>query len=413
MNARDVLAALGRERGGEVADQQVARGLAAHVQLVAHLEALRGEREHVDRARRARAARASTGPSVVAEEAQALDGLVVADAEPERPPGPLVERRERPHAVASSSTTQTAIDGEQTPVIGPDVAVLVAGSQRDLAGAPAGARRPSRSPAQPSNRHAASSARRCGSHTLVPRDRRARSAGARRRARPATTSPARRDGQRPRPDASMRSTASALAARRARRGGPTAPRASASVAASPPAGGRQSTSTTSAPWSRSASAKPSRPTFTAATRWKTPGHRLNPPVVSSVGRRCRPAVLADARPHRPRAARQARPRPDRPPARARGDRRRRRRARSRTATASCWCAARRSSPRVRRRPTRSPPAPRRSSTNVVRHPRDGRPAARARRHARRAPTARTREQRARRASRGRPTLLGVPSSAGT
>ena len=72
-----------RERGGEVADEEVAGRLAAHVQLVAHLQALRREAEDVDRARCARAAAASDGPSAVAQEALALDGLVVADPEPE------------------------------------------------------------------------------------------------------------------------------------------------------------------------------------------------------------------------------------------------------------------------------------------------------------------------------------------
>ncbi len=79
----DVLPALGRERGGEVADQEMAGRLAAHVQLVAHLEALRGEPEDVDRARPLEQRREHR-PRAIAQEALALDGLVVADPEPER-----------------------------------------------------------------------------------------------------------------------------------------------------------------------------------------------------------------------------------------------------------------------------------------------------------------------------------------
>ena len=81
----------------QVAHQQVAGGLAAHVQLVAHLQALRGQREHVDRAL-ALEQPGERRTELVAEEPQPLDRLVVADAEPQRPPGPLVQRRVRPRA---------------------------------------------------------------------------------------------------------------------------------------------------------------------------------------------------------------------------------------------------------------------------------------------------------------------------
>ena len=84
--------------------------------------------EHVDRAavlEQAREPRAE----LVAEEAQPLDRLVVADPEPQRPPRALVERRVRaPSPRPGSSTTQTGIDGEQTPVIGPTWSCSLPGS---------------------------------------------------------------------------------------------------------------------------------------------------------------------------------------------------------------------------------------------------------------------------------------------
>jgi len=64
------------------------------VQLVAHVQPLRGEPEDVDRPAVVEHAR-QPGTEVVAEEAQPLDGLVVADAEPQRASAALVQRRER------------------------------------------------------------------------------------------------------------------------------------------------------------------------------------------------------------------------------------------------------------------------------------------------------------------------------
>ena len=84
--------------GGEVADQAGCRspGCACAARRPSAGPARRAPRTSIGPVRSSSAA--STRPRAVAEEAQALDGLVVADAEPERPPRPLVERRERAHA---------------------------------------------------------------------------------------------------------------------------------------------------------------------------------------------------------------------------------------------------------------------------------------------------------------------------
>ena len=82
--------------GAQVAHQQVAGRLAAHVQLVAHVQPLGGEPEDVDRPAVVEQPR-QRRPELVAEEAQPLDRLVVADAEPQRAARALVERRERAH----------------------------------------------------------------------------------------------------------------------------------------------------------------------------------------------------------------------------------------------------------------------------------------------------------------------------
>ena len=116
-------------------------GLAAQVQLVAHVQALGGEPEDVDRPallEHARQARAE----VVAEEAQPLDRLVVADAEPQRPPGTLVERRERapPDVLHDPDRHRRRADARHRP----DVAVLVARRERDLAARQQGLRLRSR-----------------------------------------------------------------------------------------------------------------------------------------------------------------------------------------------------------------------------------------------------------------------------
>ena len=93
-----------------------AGGLAAHVQLVAHLQALGAEGEHVDGTLAFEDPRQPRA-EVVAEEPQPLDRLLVADANQSAWPGPSLSVE---HACAGPSwTTHTGMEGEQTPVIAP------------------------------------------------------------------------------------------------------------------------------------------------------------------------------------------------------------------------------------------------------------------------------------------------------
>ena len=162
-------------------------------------------------------------------------------------PGPRSSVENARAPLRSSSTTQTGIDGEQTPVIGPTWSCSLPGSS---AISPRSSSRSAsaRSGAQPSNTAAASSARRCGSHT------RSHSIGGPECSsspsrRPGTTVARRRD-RRPRAAPSPRSARPRRALAAATRS-PCAPPQAASAArrarGSPPAGGRQSTSTTGAP----------------------------------------------------------------------------------------------------------------------------------------------------------------------
>ena len=130
--ARGLLAAERREAGQQVADEQVAGRLAAHVQLVALVQALRRELEDLDRAL-AVDQPAHERAEVVAEEAQALDRLVGVGAEPQRLAGALVERREGARARRlvlddPHRHRRRADAGHRA-----DVVVLVAGRQADLA----------------------------------------------------------------------------------------------------------------------------------------------------------------------------------------------------------------------------------------------------------------------------------------
>ena len=90
--------------------------------------------------------------------------LVVAHAEPQRAPRPLVERRERARARALVLHDPHGIEGEQTPVIGPTWPSSLPQRSR-ISPTASRAAAASRSAAQPSSRHAATSARRCGSQT--------------------------------------------------------------------------------------------------------------------------------------------------------------------------------------------------------------------------------------------------------
>ena len=81
--ARHAFGAEGGEAPGQELDQQRPGRLRAHVQLVAHLEALGREAEDVDRPFGLEETR-QRRTRLVAEEDEALHRLVVADAEPER-----------------------------------------------------------------------------------------------------------------------------------------------------------------------------------------------------------------------------------------------------------------------------------------------------------------------------------------
>ena len=107
-----------RERRRELADQQVARRLAAHVQLVAHVQPLGGEPEHVD-GPACSSSRASAGPSSSRKNrSRSTDSSSPTPNHSVRP-GPSLSVENARVPGASSATTQTGIDGEQTPVIGP------------------------------------------------------------------------------------------------------------------------------------------------------------------------------------------------------------------------------------------------------------------------------------------------------
>ena len=266
-----VLAAERRERRREVAEQQVARRLAAHVQLVAHVQALGGEVEHVDRALAGRGGAASRGPTGRRGRTPGARARRVAAPNQSVLPGPSfrVEKardRSRPRPPRPASTASTRRSSARR-------GVLVAGSQRDLAARDA-PRRAARSVAQPSNTPPPVSARRCGSQT------RSHSIGgpecsSNLRASPGPPSP--RARQSPPAAPSPRSPPPHARSRRrshrraAPQSGSAAPRSG-----SPPAGGRQSTSTTDAPCARSASANVESPTLTAATARRPVGHTRRP-----------------------------------------------------------------------------------------------------------------------------------------
>ena len=81
--------------------QQAGRALGAHVHVVAHLDALRGQREQVDRARTALRTSAQHRAGDVAQEPQPVDGGGRVPAEPGRLARPLVDGGERPGAPRS------------------------------------------------------------------------------------------------------------------------------------------------------------------------------------------------------------------------------------------------------------------------------------------------------------------------
>ena len=148
--------------------------------------------------------------------------------------------RWRTRAAAPSSTTQTGIDGEQTPVIGPTWSCSLPGASAIVAAREQRRRLRRASPAQPSNSTAASSARRCGSHTRshVIGGPECSSTPSR---SPGTTAPAGATVTACGAQPSITRTACALAAATARPCRPHSRVSTSSISGSPPAGGRQST----------------------------------------------------------------------------------------------------------------------------------------------------------------------------
>ena len=106
--------------GSSRRQQQVRRRLAAHVQLVAHLEPLRGEVEDVDRARaleqRARAAGRARSRRKRARSTASSSPTPNQNVRPG--PSLSVENARTPERLVLARPTP-AIEGEQTPVIGP------------------------------------------------------------------------------------------------------------------------------------------------------------------------------------------------------------------------------------------------------------------------------------------------------
>ena len=293
-------------------------------------------------------------PEPVAEEAQPLDRLVVADAEPQRParaPRSASSRRARAAVLDDPHRHRRRADAGHRP----DVAVVVARLQRDLAALAAAARPrrgPAPSPRTPRRRAAPGAAGR----TRAPTRSAAPSAAAARRAaraRPCPPAP-------PSPPAALRPRCARRTPRwRPATRSPCAPHSrvsAARIAASPPAGGRQSTSTTGAPWSRSASAKVDEADVDGLDAWERGQARARSRWLN--GADGGPGRAGRGGPIGAGPARQARREADRAPRRRHRRRRRRARApsRRRTSSSAARRCRRRSSP-----PTRSAPAPRRSS----------------------------------------------------
>ena len=270
---RRALAAEGREPRRQVADQQVAGGLASHVQFVSHLEALRGQREHVNRAL-AGEQLGHQRPELVAEEPQPLDRFLVANAEPQRPTRSLVERRVRTRSRSlvehdPNRHRRRAHAGHR-----PDVPVLVAGRKRDVARVEQrprllNRRRPTLENAGGRERPALRVADPL--HSIgVPEWSRTRS-----EARIGSISRAGATVTARGCAASIRRTTSSLALATTDPCTPHRRSKARTVALSPRAGGRHSTSITGAPWDAIASANVGSPTFTAAKRAST--SRCTPP----------------------------------------------------------------------------------------------------------------------------------------
>ena len=207
-------------------------------------------------------------PERVAEEPQPLDRLVVADAEPERAARAFVERRVRARAAAlvgdhPDRHRRRADAGHRA-----DVVVFVAGFERDLAALeqPLGLVAVGR----PALEHRGREQRAPLRVADAARTRSAaRSAAAARRAGPARRRPPARPSARAAPSPRSGRSRRRCPRRCGRRARPHRSVSSSSARGSPPAGGRQSTSTTGAPCARSASANVDSPTLIVPTPCRT------------------------------------------------------------------------------------------------------------------------------------------------
>ena len=219
--------------------------------------------------------RASHGPSRSRKKrSRAIDSSSPTPNHSVRPgPSLSVEYARLPEPGAS--TTQTGMDGEQTPVIGPTWSCSFPGSR--AISPPSSSRAAcSRSDAQPSNSAAATQRAALRIADVGPLDRRAR---VQQHARSRGAGPPRRAGatvSARAPVPSIRSTAASFAAAIRSPCRPHSRVSRATASASPSAGGRQSTCTTGAPWSRRASANADSPTLTAATCAGSSGAAVTP-----------------------------------------------------------------------------------------------------------------------------------------
>ena len=250
----------------QVAEQQVGRGLGAHVHVVAHRDALRGEGEHVDRAADRPATADSTGRRRRAGTPAARPRAGVSRPNQATSPGPWPSGAYAGCRPPRCRPTSTGVAGRSRSPSGRRRPCSLAGSQPHARRTPAARRRSSTSAAQPSATTAARIDRRSGSHTSAQLDRRAAV-----QQRPAGTMPGTTSRGRAHVDQQRHAgvePAQHLGVGRVDRARPrrrTAGAARRPRARSPPAGIRQSTCSTGTPWLATASANSGSPTLTTAT----------------------------------------------------------------------------------------------------------------------------------------------------
>ena len=148
----------GDEVGQQVAEQEVG-GLDPDVRVVAHLDALRGQAERVDRAVGAQRL-GQHGPRGIGQEAQPIDGGIGLPTEPWRLAGPLVEGGERGRR-PSRTATHTGCDGPSAVTMGTTRSCALA--SRRICPSPSIRSASSRVVAHPSATTAARMERRSGS----------------------------------------------------------------------------------------------------------------------------------------------------------------------------------------------------------------------------------------------------------